>query len=230
MFYKVRCWLQKYFWAEAARKSILANLYQAKPPPRSQRVLDTRFLVVDCEMTGLDCHHDSLLSIGWVEVNGDRIELGTSHHSFIYSTTPVGGSASIHGIQDPQVAGAASVAKVLAALSKQALGKVLVFHHAALDIAFLQKAALNVLGCPFYFSYVDTLSVERRRLALRNKNGALQLDACRQRYGLPRALQHNAMLDARSTAELFIAQCAQMDSKQKLRLGDLGLTCVWQTH
>lgn len=176
-------------------------------------------------MTGLNPNQDSLLSIGWVGIDGSRIELATAYQTLIYTDQPLNDSPTIHGIKDHQVAGAASVARALASLAGQAEGKVLIFHHARLDLAFLQRAALGQLGCPLYFAYLDTMQIERRRLALRNRTAPLQLQQCRERYGLAPMLQHDALADARATAELFIAQCAQMDAPQKLTLGDLGLDC-----
>jgi len=177
-------------------------------------------------MTGLNPARDSLLSIGWVEVHGNRLLLETAQHYLIYSQAPVGNSASIHGLQDHQLAGARTEAKALTALVRQAQGKVLVFHHANLDLAFLQKAARQVLGCPLLLPFLDTMMIEKRRLALQNRNDSLQLNLCRDRYGLPPALAHNALADARATAELFLAQCTQINAGNNLKLGDLAIRCI----
>ncbi len=226
MFYNLSGWYKKQRWATSAAKSFLAPLYQSSLPPLAQSVMNTQFLAVDCEMTGLNPAKDSLLSIGWVEIKGNRVELSSAQHCLVYSDTSVGQSASIHGLRDHQVAGAASAARALTSFATQARGKVLIFHHAPLDIAFLQRAATAVLGCPLYLAYVDTMLIEKRRLALQNRTDSLQLNLCRERYCLPPALQHNALADARATAELFIAQCAQISPLRTLKLKDLGLQCL----
>ncbi len=226
MFYNLQGWLKKWRWSHQAAKSILAPLYRDQLPSPSTLLMETRFLAVDCEMTGLSPDKDSLLSIGWVEINGDCIELASAQHFLIYSTTSVAKTASIHGLRDHQVAGAASVSRALTALATQAKGKVLVFHHAPLDLAFLQRAAIKILGCPLYLPYVDTMEIEKRRLALQNRSDSLQLNLCRDRYGLPTALQHNALSDARATAELLIAQCAQLHAAKPLTLSDLYIKCT----
>jgi len=217
VFYSARAWAKKKSWAEKANKSILSSLYKDALPCPSQAFIETKFLVLDCEMTGLNPDKDSILSIGWLEVSKARI---------IYSDTAVGKSASIHGLHDNKVAGAGTIAKALSSLALQARGKVLVFHHASLDLAFLQKAAIESLGCPFYLAYVDTMEIEKHRLQLQNKTAPLQLASCRARYNLPPAYEHNALSDAQATAELFIAQCAYKAPKEDLKLSDLHLRCA----
>ncbi len=177
-------------------------------------------------MTGLDPKKDSLLSIGWIEISKNRVKLGNANHMLMYAKNSVGSSARIHGLHDNQLAGAASIAKVLSVFTQDACGKVLIFHHAGLDLAFLQKAALEVIGCPLLFTYVDTIQIEKSRLALQNKTDSLQLNLCRERYNLPPAVEHNALDDARATAELFLAQTATMSPKSNLRLNDLELLCT----
>jgi len=226
VFYRLSCQLKRLKWSGKARKTLLAPLYQTGLPRQSQRVLDTRFLVIDCEMTGLNPARDQLLSIGWVEIEGNRLLLETAQHYLIYSQAPVGKSASIHGLQDHQLAGAKTAAKALTALVRQAQGKVLVFHHAGLDLAFLHKATMQVMGCPLLLPYIDTMMIEKRRLALQNRTDSLQLNLCRDRYGLPPALAHTALADARATAELFLAQCAQINAGNNLKLGDLAISCI----
>ena len=54
-------------------------------------------------------------------------------------------------------------------LMKQMPGSVLVFHHASLDVRFLQKATIETFRCPLLFSYVDTMVIEKRRLHLQGK-------------------------------------------------------------
>ncbi len=177
-------------------------------------------------MTGLDPKKDSLLSIGWIEISNNRVKLGKANHMLIYAKSSVGASARIHGLHDNQLAGAASIAKVLSIFTQDACGKILIFHHAGLDLAFLQKAALDTIGCPLLFTYVDTIQIEKSRLALQNRTDSLQLNLCRERYNLPPAVEHNALDDARATAELFLAQTSAMNPKGNLRLHDLELLCT----
>lgn len=226
VFSRIKFHLHKNKWLSAAKKTVFSPLYHEAFPTGSQSIRNTTFLAVDCEMTGLDPKKDSLLSIGWIEISNHRVKLSSANHMLVYAENSVGASAKIHGLRDNQLAGAASIGKVLSIFTRDACGKILIFHHAHLDLAFLQKAALETIGCPLLFPYIDTLQIEKSRLAMQNRSDSLQLNLCRQRYNLPPAFEHNALDDARATAELFLAQTASMNPKTDLQLKDLELSCT----
>lgn len=219
----MRTWLKKLRWQKKIRSDALRDLYQQKHVSPKQKVSDTDFLVVDCEMTGLDPSQDRLISIGWIKICNGKIDFGKSGHNLVYSERSVGSSAKIHGLQDAQIAGATNPSRALNSLLQQIHGTVLVFHHAHLDLQFLNRAMIKEFGGPLCSVYVDTMQIELRRQRLRNKQGSVKLNDCRTRYGLPLAPEHNALFDARSTAELLLAQCAHMGGINKLSLNDIGL-------
>src|SRR5690606_10517593 len=198
---------------------------QPTPQP-STDFFDSRLLVVDCEMTGLNPVRDQLLSIGWVAIEQGRIVNASARHLLVHAESGAGASTMIHGLNDARIAGARSAATALLALCKQIPGCTLVFHHAPVDLAFLQKAASDNFRCPLLFSYLDTMHIEKRRLHLQGKSLSLRLSSCRQRYGLPAVLQHDALTDARATAELLLAQAAYLRNKHGLPLHELGLRCT----
>ena len=174
-------------------------------------------------MSGLNPKQHSLLSLGWVRISGGRIDYSSRHHVLVHSAEAVGDSVIIHGLSDRHLAGAASPSRALSLLAHQAASAVLVFHHAGLDLAFLQRCALQTFACPMPLPYVDTMMLEKQRLERQGRTASLQLNLCRDRYGLPPALAHNAMSDAVATAELFLAQCAYLGAGRGVCLGDLGL-------
>lgn len=211
---------KKFRWGKRAAQSPLAEMYQSDFHPATSLFPDISWLVVDCEMTGLNVKTDTLLSIGWVQVNQGKIDVASGRHALCHSEGDVGDSVTIHGLSDRSVAGAGSVSRALSQFSKAAVGRVLVFHHAYLDIAFMQKAAQESFGCPMIFPYVDTMMIEKRRLDREGRAGALQLELCRDRYSLPPAFAHNALSDALATAELFLAQISSLGA-EKTSLGNL---------
>ncbi|MFL0810337.1 MAG: 3'-5' exonuclease [Agarilytica sp.] len=223
MLSKLKYQLKKSRWKQTARKGVFSDLYESSFPTTSSSISESSFLAVDCEMTGLNPAKDSLLSIGWIEISAKKVILGKSNHMLIYSESGVSNSAKIHGLHDSRVAGAASVGKVLSIFIRDALNKIIIFHHAPLDIAFLQKAALETVGCPLLFTYLDTLEIEQKRLSMQNRRDSLQLNLCRERYNLPPLTEHNALSDARATAELFLAQCENLSPKNDLKISDLAL-------
>jgi len=225
VFYKLRHKLQYRRFHQKTLSTPLQALYQQPFIPASQLFSDTRFLVLDCEMSGLSSEKNQLLSIGWVMIERSRIINSSAKHLLIHADRGAGESSKIHGLFDSNIAGASGVAAVLMLLMKQVPGAVLVFHHATLDMRFLQKATIDIFRYPLLFSYVDTMEIEKRRIHLQGKSMGLRLGQCRSRYGLPAGSQHDALADAQATAELFLAQASYLGKQENLNLSDLSVSC-----
>lgn len=225
MLYKLHYKYQHWRFHEKASGTPLQPLYEHPVIQPSQLFYATRFLVIDAEMSGLSSKKDQLLSIGWVMIENGRIVNSTAKHLLVHADRGTGESSKIHGLLDSNLAGATSAAAVLMLLMKQIPGTVLVFHHASLDMKFLQKATIENFRCPLLFSYVDTMAIEKKRIHLQGKAMGLRLAQCRDRYGLQSGSQHDALADAQATAELFLAQASYMGKSETLRLSDLSLSC-----
>lgn len=221
LIYKYRRWKFK----SKAQGTSLQPLYEQPVTESDKDFENTRFLVIDCEMSGLDSHKCQLLSIGWIVIEHGRIINSTGKHLLIHAEQGGGDSSRIHGLIDSRIAGANSAASVLMLLVKQMQNSVLVFHHAPLDMKFLQNASLENFRCPLLFSFIDTMEIERRRIQMQGKTSSLRLSQTRQRYGLPDGAQHNALADAQATAELLLAQASYLKVRQKLSLSDLKIRC-----
>ncbi len=221
MFYNLHYKIQHWRFHNKAVATPLQALYQQPYIDSSQLFFATRFLVVDCEMSGLDANKSQLLSLGW----HGRIVNSSAKHLLIHADRGAGESIKIHGLLDSNLAGANSAATVLMLLMKQIPGAVLVFHHASLDMRFLQKATIENFRCPLLFSYVDTMAIEKQRIDLQGKSMSLRLAQCRERYGLPAGSQHDALADAQATAELFLAQASYLGKPESLSLSQLSLRC-----
>jgi DNA polymerase-3 subunit epsilon len=223
--YKLQCQYRHWRFHKKAVGSPVQPLYEQSFIKRSQALLSTRFLVLDCEMSGLDAKRSQLLSVGWVMIEHGRIINSSGRHLLIHAEQGAGDSSRIHGLLDSNIAGAKSAAAVLMLLIKQMQDAVLVFHHAPLDIRFLQKAAIGNFRCPLLFSYIDTMEIEKRRLHIQGRAMGLRLSQCRERYGLVSGQQHNALADAVATAELFLAQASYLEKGHGLKLSELHLRC-----
>ncbi len=225
MVFKLKFAWQRRRFGRLARNSPVAPLYNQSAPQPSTDFFKSRLLVVDCEMTGLNPARDHLLSVGWVVIEHGLIINASARHLLVHAESGAGSSTMIHGLNDARIAGARSAATVMLTLCKQIPGATLVFHHAPVDLAFLQKTARDNFRCPLLFGYLDTMHIERRRLHLQNKSRSLQLSGCRERYGLPPVHQHDALTDACATAELLLAQAAYLRNRRGLPLAELGLRC-----
>lgn len=225
MFYRLNYTFRRWRYQKKSAGTPLQPLYEQPPFSLARSFSQTRFLVVDCEMSGLNVKRAELLSIGWVMIENGRISNSTARHLLVHSDKGAGESIKIHGLLDSNLAGAHSAAAVLMLLIRQMPGTVLVFHHAFLDIRFLQRAAWANFRCPMLFSYVDTMEIEKRRIESQGKPRGLRLNQCRQHYGLPPVTQHNALADAHATAELLLAQASYLTMNRELSLSRLSPHC-----
>ena len=195
--------------ARICKAKPIAKIYRSQLPLLTLRVDQAPLLAIDLEMTGLDAHRDHILSIGWVPINRGAIDTEGAQHWLIKTDREVGDSATIHGITDSQRATATDKKQVMGRFLNACRGRLLLFHHAPLDLAFIDRSCRIAFNSGFRPALIDTLAAERKRLARHTDSigqGALRLAACRERYGLPSYSGHNALSDALATAELFLAQ------------------------
>jgi len=216
--------LRRLLYARRVAGSVLQTCWHTPLPSTGSDWRQVSFLVVDAEMSSLDVNEGELLSVGWVCVEGGSIALDSARHYLIKAENSVGQSATIHNLRDCELAEAENRAEVLQRFLAAAGGKVLVFHNAALDLAYLNKVSRREFNAPILMPAVDTLLQEHALLQRRDipvKPGDLRLQACRARYNLPPYPAHNALLDALATAELLIAMTKHRGRRQAFSLGQL---------
>lgn len=193
-----------------------------------RRVEDLELLALDIETTGLDPARHEVLSFGMVPVRGLSIELAEARH---YAVRPVrgagvGDSATVHGITDDVAAGAEPMEEVLPRVLAALEGRVLLAHHASIEVGFL-TAACRAHGRQVpTWTVVDTVRLQRRVLRRGRAHGhlaegELRLGPARRRLGLPPYRSHEAMTDALACAELFLAQVAALGGDGGLSLRQL---------
>ena len=184
-------------------------------------IADTPLISVDLELTGLDPDTDQIISIGWTQVDSGRIRFGSNRHLLISADQSVGSSAAIHELMDSEVAEGIKLDDGLVELFEAAAGRVWVFHHAGLDVSFLQRACKQWAGVVPPFVVLDTMQIElglRKRRDMPVQQGDLQLSRLRSDYHLPRYTAHDALIDAFATAELMLAIASRLDKKNPLHL------------
>jgi len=183
---------------------------------------NTPLIAADLELTGLDAATNHIISIGWTLIDGGKIQVGSSKHLIINAGQSVGSSAAIHELMDNEIAEGLEIDEGLEQLFEAAAGRTWVFHHAGLDVAFLQKACSDWAGVVPPFVVLDTMQIElslRKRRELPVQQGDLQLSRLRKDYNLPRYTAHDALIDAFATAELLLAIAARLGGKTPLKLG-----------
>ncbi|WP_109474016.1 3'-5' exonuclease [Ornithinimicrobium cavernae] len=191
---------------------------------RARPVGDLELLALDLETTGLDPARHEVLSIGTVPVHGLTIELGGARQ---YAVRPagssgVGGSAVVHGITDDAAAAGAGLEEVLPLVLADLGERVLLAHHAAIEVGFLRSACRTHGLILSDVVVVDTVRLQRRVLRRDRPHGhvtedELGLAAARRHLGLPRYRSHDALTDALACAELYLAQVAALGEGLTLR-------------
>jgi DNA polymerase III subunit epsilon len=123
-----------------------------------------RLLAVDLETTGLSPAHDQVLAVGWVPVDGLRIDLSGAQRHVVRRDDP-GDAVTIHGLTHDDLEEGRPLTEVLAELRRALAGRVLLAHHAPFELAFL-AAALRAVGAPPGLPpAVCTLELQRRLLS-----------------------------------------------------------------
>ncbi len=203
------------------RQKGLADCISESAALEVDTLANTPLISVDLEMTGMNAKKNQIIAIGWTYVDGGRVCFGSNRHLLIKTGQSVGHSAAIHELMDNDVARGVSLETGLEALFEAARGRVWLFHHAGLDVAFLQQACAAWAGCTVPFMVLDTMQMElvlRKRRSLPVHHGDLRLGNLRDNYRLPVCTAHNALIDACATAELLLAIAGKMDAAGPLRL------------
>ena len=177
-------------------------------PPPSTRLDELKLVAVDMETTSLDPKTGDIVSLGWVPINGARIDLSGAGYSVVRGAR-VGDDAHVHLLTQEMVDEGIELDEALSALRTALHGGVLLAHFAQLEVGFIEKASQQVFGEKPRLTVVDTFALERRhmeRMGTYPRGEDLRLARVRERYGLPRYNNHNALSDALACAELYLAQ------------------------
>lgn len=213
--------LRRMWYAKKVAGTTLQNTWDCEAPGLGTDWRDVSFLVCDGEMSSLDADQGELLSLGWVFIEKGAIALESARHYLVKANQSVGQSAAIHQLRDCELEEGRSAAELLELFLADAAGRVLVFHNAVLDTAFLDRLTCREYGAPLLMPTVDTMMMEEaifRRSERVIKTGDLRLHACRDRYNLPNYPGHNALVDALATAELLLAQARCRGGSNKFPL------------
>lgn len=185
----------------------LAEFYAAQAQASGTKIEELKLLAVDMETTGLRAGEHSILSIGWVPINGREIDLAGAGYVLV-AGRQVGESAVIHHLTDDMLQEGASEEVALTALFQALAGRVMLNHFSALETSFLDVACKKHFGAGFVVDTVDTFALERRhmeKMGTYPRGEDLRLARVRSRYHLPNYRNHNALTDALACAELYLA-------------------------
>lgn len=205
--------------AEKSRDQRLKRYYRHGVTDADTPVSEVQFLAMDFETTGLNPAEHSIVSVGLVPFDIQRIRCRQARHWIVNPSKPlVEESVVIHGITHEDIRQAPDLIHVLEPLLEMMQGRVLVVHHRGIERAFLDEALRKRLKEGIEFPVIDTMELEARLHRTKplsfwdqlrgRKPASIRLGDSRARYGLPHYAAHQALTDALATAELLQAQIA----------------------
>jgi DNA polymerase III subunit epsilon len=182
---------------------------------------EVRWVVIDCETSGLDAKRDRLLSLGAVSVRGRRIALADAYGAVIrQAQASARENIAIHGIGAEAQRAGRPAEEALRELAAFAADAVPAAFHAPFDAEVLRRA-LKAAGAP---------PLPRRWLDLAQLAPALYPQAARAQraledwlahFGIAPRGRHDALGDALATAELLLVLLEEADRQGAKTLGEL---------
>lgn len=173
--------------------------------------------VVDLELSGLDPRRDEIISFAAIPVDEGRARLAGAVSGLVRPSRPVPASSiRIHGLRDADLAGAPPLEEALEPLAEAMSGRALVAHAAEVERSFL-RPALRRVGVALPAAVADTRVIGR--LWLWERDGRMppemSLSDLAGRLGLPAHAEHDALGDALTTAQVFIASATHLAARGK---------------
>jgi DNA polymerase-3 subunit epsilon len=185
-------------------------------------LVDTTFVVLDLETTGLSPERDRITEVGAVRARGGEVlaELRT----FVHPGVPVPAAVTaITGITDADVADAPDIATVLPLVVDFLGDAVFVAHNARFDLGFLRAAAAR-LGLPRIRPRVVDTAVLARRL-MRDEVRDVRLGTLARHLRIPDSPDHRALNDARATLHVLHALIERASAYGASSVEDLVQLC-----
>jgi DNA polymerase-3 subunit epsilon len=170
-----------------------------------------RWVVVDCETSGLDAARDRLLAVGAVAVRGGRIELGESFSAVLrqeQASEPA--NILVHGIGGDAQRTGLPANEALREFSAFLGDGLPVAYHAPFDEAVLGRAMAPQPGLQAPRGWLDVARLapalypgpDRARRAL---------DGWLAEFGIACPQRHDALADAYATAQLLLVLLAEAE-------------------
>lgn len=177
----------------------------------------TRFVVMDTETTGFSAYGgDQVVSISLIEYQG-LYATGRCYNRLVNPRRKIPPAATaIHHISDTDVSDAPVLTEILPEIVEFMDDAVLVGHHLAFDLRFLNRALRKAAGCGLRHPLIDTMLLY---LGYSGQVGHYSLDEVARACGVTIHDRHSARGDAEAAAAIFAALAQQM-------VGDLSLPVV----
>jgi len=210
------------------QQRILDNYQHVEQPQKNQLLSNTKLVAVDFETTGLNPGKDEIISMGFCPIVDNGIRLADCKHIVVKTEQQLTSeNVAIHGLTDDILSQGMTQKKAFLKFLELTQDHVIVAHYHQIEKTFSQNLAISVIGTPVKLSFIDTYLFAQKRMQRRQQvitQKSLRLFNLRKQLGLPHYKAHNALEDAISTAELYLAQKASLGMKaDEIKLKDMGL-------
>lgn len=194
----------------------LARLLGLRRPDDDVPIRSLRWVVVDCESSGLDPERDRLLSIGAVAVREGRVDHADSFSAVLRQTqASEAPNILIHGIgADAQLAGR-DPAAALEEFAHYVAGGTPAAFHAPFDRALLERAMPR-----WKRRWLDLAQLAPALLPERART-CRDLDEWLAAFAIEHPARHDAAADAYATAQLLLVLMATAERQGLSVAGDL---------
>ncbi|QFI37178.1 3'-5' exonuclease [Moritella marina ATCC 15381] len=209
-FYKVK--------VEQSKDERLKSFYRVGMYNDETKLSDIDFVALDFETTGLDSEQNSIISIGLIPFNLNRIFCRQAQHWYIEPEDKLKeNSVIIHGITHADLKGAPDLLHILEPVLEALAGKVVVVHYRRIERDFFDNHLRSLINEGIIFPVIDTMQLEAdlqdsqkkgffSLFKPKKRQESIRLGNSRARYNLPAYPPHDALTDAIATAELLQAQ------------------------
>jgi len=210
------------------KQQLVRDFLNTKLPMKRNLIHDCELIAVDFETTGLDSKNDEIISMGFCPIHNNSIRLAECLHSVINTEQVLtSGNVAIHGLTDDVLTQGITQKQALFKFMELTKGKIIVAHFHSIERTFIQKLAKQTLGTTLPLCFIDTFWFAEKRMKQKQQtitSNSLRLFNLRKQSGLPNYKAHNALEDAISTAELYLAQKASISTTvEKIQLNQMGL-------
>jgi DNA polymerase-3 subunit epsilon len=177
---------------------------------------EASYCAVDLELSGLDPREHEIISFGAVPIEHGRVQVGAAVHGRVRPLRSLSdASIRVHGLRAADLADAPALDVAIDPLLAVMAGRIPVVHVAAVERGFL-RPALRRQGVRLRGPMIDTSVLGLVWLHERDGNGPrrVSLGELTQALGLPSHHPHDAIGDALTTAQVFVALATHLDARR----------------
>lgn len=169
-------------------------------------VAEARFVVLDLETTGFGAYAgDEIVQFALIEYEG-LAATGREYCSLVRPSIPIPPTATaVHGIDDRIVSDAPSIADVIDKILNFLDESVIVGHHVAFDLRFLNRVTQRELFCRLPHPVIDTMLLY---LSHSGRLGHYELEDVAASCGVTPGKRHDARGDAVTAGRIFARMAA----------------------